>query len=69
MTPEEMLFECLRQQAINEDLEFYRAARDLVLANKVRNQDVWEPEEAAKTMLVLRELDKRIRERESDLEA
>ena len=68
MTPEVMMFEYLRRQSIEEDLGFYRAARELVLANKVRNEDVWEPEEAAKTALVLRELDKRIKNREKDLE-
>lgn len=63
-----MLFECLRRQAIEEDLKFYKAARDLVMANKVRNEEVWEPEEAAKTTQVLRELDERIKSREKDLE-
>lgn len=62
------LFEYLRNKAIQDELTFYRAARDLVLANKIRNEEVWDDEEAAKTELVLRELDERIKTREEDLE-
>lgn len=62
------LFEYLRNKAIQDELTFYLAARDLVLANKIRNEDVWDDEEAAKTELVLRELDERIKTREEDLE-
>lgn len=68
MTSEVMMFECLRRQAIEEDLKFYRAVRELVLANKVRNEEVWDAEEAAKTEMVLRMLDSKIEGREKDLE-
>lgn len=69
MTPEVMMFEYLRRQAIEEDLEFYRTARELIVANKLRNEDVWEAEEAEKTEKVLRMLDAKISDRERDLEA
>lgn len=68
MTPEVMMFEYLRRQVIEEDLKFYRAARDLVLANKDRNEEVWTAEEATKTELVLRTLDSKIENLEKDLE-
>lgn len=67
--PAVLLFEAMRKSTIEQELSFLTVTLELVQANYTRCAEVMEPSERAKTMLVERELQRRIAEQRQALQS
>lgn len=67
MSIEVKLFEIMRKQSLEEELKYNETLRELIENNKLRNQDVWEKDEAEKTEYCLERLNEKIESLKEDL--